>query len=44
MASGVWSFCHEVEKMKGEHTSPAIWCGPALAVIRKVLLSTSCLI
>src|SRR4249919_1418675 len=41
MACGVWSFCHEVEKMYGEHCSPAIWCGPAFDVIRKVLASTA---
>ena len=36
IACGVWSFCQEVEKKNGEHCSPAICEGPALALIRKV--------
>ena len=32
MACGVWSFCHEVENTVGEHNSPAICDGPALAM------------
>ena len=41
IAFGVWSFCQEVEKKNGEHSSPAICEGPALALIRKVCKSTT---
>ena len=40
MACGVWSFCQEVENTVGEHNSPAICDGPALAMTRNVLEST----
>ena len=40
MACGVWSLFHEVENTVGEHNSPAICEGPALAMTRKVLEST----
>src|SRR5437773_956833 len=33
IASGVWSFCHEVVKKYSEHCSPASSCGPALVPI-----------
>jgi hypothetical protein len=39
IACGVWSFCQDVEKKNGEQPSPASWCGPALALIRKVFES-----
>jgi len=41
IACGVWSFCQEVEKKKGEHSSPATCEGPAFALIRNVRESTA---
>src|ERR1700730_9552748 len=38
---GVWSFCQEVEKKYGEHNSPAICDGPALALIMMVFESSA---
>ena len=41
--AGFWRTapCHEVEKNQGEHSSPAICEGPALALTRKVCESTA---
>jgi hypothetical protein len=41
IACGTWSPCHDTEKNQGEHSSPAICDGPALALIMKVCESTA---
>ena len=41
IASGVWSFCQEVEKKSSLHCLPASWCGPALVPIMNVPASVT---
>ena len=36
IASGVWSFCHDVVKKSSLHILPASSCGPALVPIMNV--------